>query len=119
MISPGTPAMPSVGMPQLAAYSSLPSAPSAAQARQVAEGFESLFTYQLLEPLEKSGKAFFGDGPEGRTFGGMFRQVLAEQIAKSRPLGIADRMEEVLLARRSTSEVQTLTPVGNNREGIQ
>lgn len=65
-------------------------------AKEVAEGFESLFLYQMLEPLEKSSEALFGEGPEGRTFSGLFRQQLAEQVAKSRPLGIADSIESAI-----------------------
>ena len=68
----------------------------AADARAAADGFESMFLYQLLAPLEQSSEAMFGDGAEGRTFAGLFRQVLADQLAKSRPLGIAQQIEAAL-----------------------
>lgn len=83
----------------LEAYGSLASAarpPRPEQASEVAEGFESLFLHQLLEPLERTGEALFGSGAEGRTFSGLFRQVLADQLAKARPLGIADQVEASL-----------------------
>lgn len=78
-----------------------PAAPRGAALREAAEGFEALFLNQLLEPIESAGGSLFGAGPEGRTFAGMFRQVLAEQLARSRPLGIADQVERTLAQRHS------------------
>ena len=75
--------------------------------REAADGFESLFVMQLLEPLEKSGQALFGDGPEGRTVGGLYREQLSQQIAASRPIGVADLIEKELLARRAAGIVDT------------
>ncbi len=73
---------------------------------KVAESFEALFLAQLLEPLE-SGGSFFGDGPEGRTFAGLFREKIGEQLARARPLGIADRIEANLRANASSSNPTT------------
>ncbi|MGE3166165.1 MAG: rod-binding protein [Planctomycetota bacterium] len=74
--------------------------------QSVADGFESLFVFQMLEPLEKSGASFFGEGAAGRTFSGMFRQILADQIAKSRPLGIAKQIERSLAEQDGRSSAQ-------------
>lgn len=68
-------------------------------AAEAAEGFEALFLHLLLEPMEKAGEAFFGTGVEGRMFSGMFRQQMAESLAKQRPLGIADRVEASIAAQ--------------------
>ena len=65
--------------------------------RRAADGFESLFVTQLLEPLEKSSEHLFGSGPQGRTIGGLFRDQLATAVASSRPLGIASLIEQALL----------------------
>ena len=70
---------------------------------QVAEGFESLFLSMLMKPLEKS-EAYFGSGPGGRTFGGMFTQQLADSVASTRPLGIANQIEQSLVARARAAE---------------
>ena len=69
---------------------------------RVAEGFEALFLHLLLEPIDAAGGAFFGEGSESRVFAGLFRQQLADQMAKARPLGIADQLEAHL--RRWGSE---------------
>ncbi len=84
----------------------LPQVPSAMAPRsndptRVADGFEAMFLSMLLAPLEDS-EAFFGAGAAGRSFSGLFRQQLADGIAASRPLGIADRIEAVL--RRQAAE---------------
>ncbi|MGA1203300.1 MAG: hypothetical protein ACO4BJ_10000 [Planctomycetota bacterium] len=71
-----------------------------ADIRRAADGFEALFVMQLLEPLEKSGQALFGEGPQGRTVGGLFREQLASRIAEVRPIGVAGLIEQELLARR-------------------
>ncbi len=68
--------------------------------RRAADGFESLFAAQLLEPIEKSASHLFGSGPEGRTIGGLFREQLATAVASARPLGIANMIENELLARQ-------------------
>ena len=84
----------------------LPPVPSVSVPRsndptRVANGFESLFLSMLLKPLDES-EAFFGTGAAGRSFSGLFRQQLADSLAVSRPLGIADRIEAVL--RRQAAE---------------
>lgn len=84
--------------------------PHAAEARgggeigRTAEAFESLFISLLLEPLERAGASFYGAGPEGATFGGLFRREVADQIARARPLGIADRIDAVLRHRERAAE---------------
>ena len=70
--------------------------------RRAADGFESLFVAQLLEPLEKSSEAMFGSGPEGRTISGLYREQLSNSISKSRPLGVATLIEKELLARQAS-----------------
>ena len=72
---------------------------TATKASEVAEGFEALFLHLLLEPMEKAGEAFFGTGVEGKMFSGMFRQQMADSLAKQRPLGIADRVEASVAAQ--------------------
>ena len=71
---------------------------SSADPGEVANDFEALFLSMLLKPLE-SNLALFGTGPEGRTFAGLLRQQLADQLAQSRPLGIADQIESTLQKR--------------------
>lgn len=68
-------------------------------AGDTAEEFEAMFLHMLLEPMEKAGEAFFGSGVEGKMFSGMFRQQIADSLAKQRPLGIADRVEASVLAQ--------------------
>ncbi len=81
-------------IPLLTDVAALPFNGSETEVGKTAESFESLFLYMLLEPLEKTNESFMGDGPEGRTFGNLYRQQLADQIASSRPLGIADQIEK-------------------------
>ncbi len=69
--------------------------------RKAADGFESLFVAQLLAPLEESSQAMFGEGPEGRTISGLYREQLSSSIAKARPLGVANLIEKELLARQA------------------
>ena len=69
--------------------------------REAADGFESLFVTQLLEPLEKSAESLFGTGPEGRTIGGLFREELSKSVAATRPLGVAEIIERELIAREA------------------
>mgnify|MGYP000747397521 CR=1 FL=1 len=70
-----------------------------AKATEVAEQFEALFLPKLLEPLQDN-EAMFGKGAEARTFSGMFRDNLAKEMAKSRPLGIATQIEDAINAQR-------------------
>lgn len=93
-------------------------APLGQSAKSVADGFESLFVFQMLEPLEKSGASFFGEGAAGRTFSGMFRQILSDQIAKSRPLGIANQIERTLSEREGHSTAGSREPRPSPTEGI-
>ena len=88
-----------------------PTLPPGAEPGRVGEQFESLFLSMLLKPIESS-SSFFGDGPEGRTFSGLFRQQLADQLAASRPLGIADRIEKVLKDRLDAAKelAQNIVP---------
>ncbi|MEM7164923.1 MAG: rod-binding protein [Planctomycetota bacterium] len=83
-------------MTAVSSYSQIANPATGRSAKEVAEGFEGLFLFQMLEPLEKSSEALFGKGPEGRTFSGLFRQMLADQVASARPLGIADRIESAI-----------------------
>ncbi|MEE8142887.1 MAG: rod-binding protein [Planctomycetota bacterium] len=71
---------------------------------RVAEGFEAIFLSTLLEPMV-AGEGFFGSGAEARVFSGLFRQQLADQLAKVRPLGIADGIEKVLRQQASPQAV--------------
>lgn len=82
-----------------------------ARAKEVAEGFESLFVHQMLEPLEKSGEVFFGEGAAGRTFSGLFRQIMADEISKSRPLGIANQIEQALEGTMGAGEAPAKMPI--------
>ncbi|MCA8962680.1 MAG: rod-binding protein [Planctomycetes bacterium] len=81
-------------------------------AAQVGADFESIFLHMMLEPLEEVGESFFGGGTGGRIFGGLYRQQIADAMAQSRPLGIADLIESTLsdaLDSRSLDEVQSAT----------
>ena len=84
---------------QLTERNSTPQVPD--RIREAADGFESLFVTQLLEPLEKSAESLFGTGPEGRTIGGLFREELAKSVAATRPLGVAELIERELIAREA------------------
>ncbi len=80
-------------------------------AAQVAEQFEGLFLHKLLEPLQDN-EAMFGKGAEARTFSGMFRENLAKELAKTKPLGIATQIESALMVQAGAGNA----PV-NNKEG--
>lgn len=81
------------------AMSALQSASEEANAKvekridEVGSGFESIFLHMLLEPLEEIGESFFGGGATGRTFGGLYRQQLADAMSEAKPLGIATMIE--------------------------
>ena len=92
-----------IGPSPLPQQLSTPPTFSDADPRQVADGFEAMFLTVLLEPLKESG-AFFGEGPAGRTFGGLFTQQLADQMAVTRPLGVGDQIERSLLQRMTAVE---------------
>ncbi|MFN0056827.1 MAG: rod-binding protein [Planctomycetota bacterium] len=78
---------------QAALHSRTAQAPTAAQMKNAADGFESMFLHLLLEPLERSAQSLFGGGTSGEVMSGMFRQSLADQLAKSRPLGLGKHIE--------------------------
>lgn len=78
---------------QAALHSRTPQAPTAANMKNAADGFESMFLHLLLEPLERSAQSLFGGGTSGEVMSGMFRQSLADQLAKSRPLGLGKHIE--------------------------
>lgn len=103
--------IPPVTPPLLSAQPALPSG-AANDPAKVAQSFEALFLSQLLEPIE-SGGSFFGDGPEGRTFAGLFREKIGEQLARQRPLGIADRIEAQLRAYTDSNSNSSTPAVGH------
>ena len=92
---------------------------SAESIKKTAEDFESMFLSMLLEPMEKAGEAFFGEGQEGRVFGNMFRMQLAEQMAKVRPLGIADRIETALTNEAMRTQMAAQSAQAAYQEGTR
>lgn len=55
---------------------------------EAVQGFEAVFLHQMLQPLEDAGEAFFGGEQGGKIFGGLFRQQIADAMAKAEPLGL-------------------------------
>ncbi len=93
---------------------SLPTLPREVPSRdpaRVAEGFEAIFLSILLEPVMKAGSGFFSEGAEGRIFSGLFRQQLADQLARARPLGIADSIEARLRSEGSPVAAQAMNEI--------
>ena len=97
-----TPAMAPEALPRFS--QSLSTLGNNASPKDVGDGFESMFLSLMLEPLQES-EAFFGSGPAGRTFSGLFTQQLADRMAATRPLGVGDQIEQSLL--RAQQAVQS------------
>ncbi|NUO17884.1 hypothetical protein HUU59_00330 [bacterium] len=74
--------------------------------QKAAEGFETLFTHQLLQELQKDlqGNSMFGDGVEGNTLGAMAEWELASHMAKSLDLGILRQLELTMTAEGKANE---------------
>lgn len=92
--------------PPVPAVTMNPASLGARDPARVAEGFEAMFLAILLEPMEKAAGSFFGEGTEARIFAGMFRRQLADQLARARPLGIADQIESNLRGREQVETAQ-------------
>lgn len=56
------------------------------------EMMEGIFLQQMLEQMNKSllGEGMFGDSNQGKIFQGMFTQRIADQIAETGGIGLAD-----------------------------
>lgn len=60
------------------------------------EMLEGIFLHQMLEQMNKSllGKGMFGDSNQGKIFQGMFTQRIADQIAESGGIGLAEMISQ-------------------------
>jgi Rod binding domain-containing protein len=89
-----------------------------AKLRQIAQGFESLFTStllgELMKPLDGGGLA--GEGPGASVVQGMIETHLADHVAKSGGFGIGrmvmQQLEPLLSARKvSAQELASKLPL--------
>lgn len=82
-----------------------------AKVDEVAQQLEGVFLYQLLEPLEKTSSAFFGEGPGTQYFSQLFRQTLSDQMATTQPLGIANLVRDALAGHAPADAAKTSEPL--------
>jgi flagellar protein FlgJ len=98
-----TPDMTSLLGDRVAQKAELAEARSAAgRTGKVGEEFESVFLSLMLKEMRKTldqanGGLFSGDKSD--TYGGMFDMFMAQSMAKSRPLGIADAVDAYMANR--------------------
>ena len=73
--------------------------------RETAQKLEGVFVSMLTKTLRESmsGEGLFGGGPGADVYSGLFDQMMGDQIASRRGLGIAEMVVRSEMARRDAA----------------
>lgn len=81
--------------------------------RKAAEGFEAIFTRQLLKIMRSSmiGESMFGEGTAGDIYGEILDGAIADKMASRGDLGIADMLYTNMLRKLEIEIKETNTEI--------
>ncbi len=80
--------------------------------RQVARDLEAGLLRKMIEEMEKAqlDGGFLGKGPTGRAHGATFRTMLADLLADTQSLGLADQLTEALEKNTESGSKGEISP---------